>query len=234
MEFLTYTQIKTKLENDLDLLDEDFVTEEELLGYMNEAIDDAEGIIHTLGLEANYFLTTDTLSLVSGTADYTAPSDIYADKFMKVFYNNGALIYEIFRIRNLNDVPWIQTGEDYRYLILNLTAGIKTRIYPTPQETGAYVQRFYIRNVRKLTSSSSASNTCELPECVNFLFAHVRTKVYEKEGNPNLETARTDLKIQHDLMIQLLQEQVPDGNNQIQPDLSFYEDMCLDYYRWGQ
>lgn len=229
MELWTYSQIKTKLENDLDLIDEDFITETELLGYINEAIDDCEAIIHNLGLEAKYFLNTDTLSLVSGTSDYDPPSDIFANKISKVFYVNGSKKYEVFRVRDLRETPWIQNGEDYKYLILNLTGGVKWRFFPTPLESGAYIQRYYIRNVRKLTTSTASTNTCEIPESINFILQHVKKRVYEKEGNPNLPESVQDLKIQHDLMVQNLQEFVPDDNNQIIPDFSHYEDMFLDF-----
>lgn len=229
MNLPTYSDLKTKLQNDLDIQDEDFVTETELLGYMNEAIDDAETLIHTLGLEARYFLNTDTLTLVSGTSDYAMPTDIYANKMVKMFYINGAKKYEINRIRNLNEIPWTQTGEDYRYIIFNLTSGIVMRFYPTPAESGAYISRYYIRNVRALTTSTSASNTLEIPESANFLLQHVKMRVYEKEGNPNLQKAITDVKVQYDLMAQTLQEMVPDGDNQILPDFTFYEDAYLEY-----
>lgn len=224
MDLVTYSSIKTKLYNDLDLYDEDFISEAEFLGYLNEAMDDCEAVIHTLGLESRYFLNTDTLTLVNGTADYALPSDIYANKLVKMFYINGSTKYEIFRIRNLNEIPFVQTGEDYRYLILNLTTGVKMRLYPTPAESGAYIQRYYMRNMRALTTSTSASNTCEVPECINFIYAHTKMRVFQKEGNPNLPKSEQDLKIQHDLMVQTLQEMVPDENNIIEPDVSFYTD----------
>ena len=224
MELATYSNIKTKLYNDLDLYDEDFITEAEFLGILNEGIDTIESVIHNLGLQAKYFLNTDTLSLVSGTADYSFPSDIYATKFVKVIYVNGEKKYEISRIRDLSDTQLFTTGEDYQYLILNLTAGYSQRIYPTPAESGAYVKRFYIRNVRKLTTSTASTNTCELPECVNFLYQFARVKIWEKEGSPLLTDGKADLKTLHDLMVSDLQEMVPDEDNKIHPDLDFYTD----------
>lgn len=229
MELLTYSSIKTKIYNDLDLHDEDFVTEAEFLGYLNEAIDDCEAIIHNLGLEAKYFKTTDTLTLVSGTSDYDPPSDIYAHKYIGLYYINGSKKYRINRRRSQDSVLDDVTGADYEYDIFNLTAGVKLRLYPSPAESGAYVSRYYIRNVRKLTTSTAASNTCEIPESINFIFAHTKARVYEKEGNPNLPEAAQNLKLQHDLMVQNLQEMTQDGNNQIIPDTSFYDDMNLDW-----
>ena len=67
-EFFTLGQIRTKLKQDLDLEQEQFVTASELTGYINEAIDDAEAIIH--GLYRDYFLTQENLSLVNGTKEY--------------------------------------------------------------------------------------------------------------------------------------------------------------------
>lgn len=228
MQYLTYSQIKEKLENDLDLIDEDFVSETELLGYMNEALDDAESIIHTIGLQTYYFKTNDTLTLVNGTSDYDMPSDIFANKLIGVYYINGNKKYRVERRRDQDDVLNDVTGNDYTYDIFNTTSGIKMRLYPTPAEDGAYVHRYYIRNVRKLTTSTSASNTCEIPECVNFLLQHVKCRVYEKEGNPNLTKAMADLGNLHNLMIQTLQEMVPDGNNEVQGDFRFYNDMSFE------
>ena len=234
MDLSTYSAIKTKLYDDLDLYDEDFITENEFLGLLNEAINDCEAVIHNLGLEARYFKTTDTLTLVSGTSDYSMPSDIYANKMVRVYYINGSKKYRIDRIREQDRILDFNTGEngDYFYDILNLTAGIKQRLYPTPQESGAYIQRYYIRNVRALTTSTAASNTCEIPESINFIYAHVKMKVYQKEGNPMFAESMEQLKLQHDLMVQNLQEMVPDENNMIIPDTSFYDDATNVYWRY--
>ena len=230
MELATYSNIKTKLYNDLDLHDEDFITEAEFLGYLNEAIDDCEAIIHNLGLEAKYFKTTDTLTLVNGTSDYDPPSDIYSNKIIGMYYINGGNKYKITRRRNQDDVLCDVTGADYEYDIFNLTAGIKLRFYPTPAESGAYIHRYYIRNVRKLTTSTASTNTCEIPESINFIYAHVKVRVKEKEGSPDLPVARENLKLQHDLMVQNLQEFTQEGNNTIIPDYGHYEAMLYD---WG-
>lgn len=229
---MTYSAIKTKIYNDLDLSDEDFITETEFLGYLNEAIDDCEAIIHNLGLEAKYFKNTDTLTLVSGTSDYDPPSDIYASKYIGLYYINGAKKYRIEKRRNQDNILNDMTGADYEYDLFNLTGGVKIRLYPTPAESGAYVQRYYIRNVRKLTTSTASTNTCEIPESINFVFAHAKLRVRQKESNGSptqaVMDAKQDLLAQKDLMVENLQEMSPDGDNRILPDLSAYWDMELD------
>lgn len=233
MQLFLYTDIKTKLMNDLDVQDLDFINgETELLGYINEALRDAESIIHTLGIEADYFLTQGTMTLVSGTADYVLPSDIYASKIKKVFYINGNTKYEIFRTRDLNETPFFQSGDDYRYLLLASASGtannMRMRFLPTPLENGSYIQIWYIRNLTTMTTSTAATNVCEIPEAVNFLLAHCKARIYEKMGNPNLAGAMQIVQMQKTLMTETLQEMVPDGNNLAQMDLSFYiEDSYL-------
>lgn len=231
MELVTYSTIKTKLLNDLDISDLDFINgETELLGYINEAIDDAESLVHTLGLEANYFLSQGNITLASGTVDYSLPSDIYADKIKMLFYINGTTKYEVFRVRDLRETPFFQSGDDYRYLLLMTTGtanNVRMRVFPTPAESGSYFQIWYIRNATKMTTSTGSTNVCEIPESQNFIYQHVKLRVYEKMGNPNLQLAIQEFAAQKQLMVETLQEMVPDGNTLVEPDLSFYEDTYL-------
>ncbi len=231
MQLFTYSQLKAKLENDLDITDLDFVNgETELLGYINEAIDDAESIVHTLGLDAQYFNTQSTMTLVNGTSDYSLPSDIFASKIRKIFYINGQTKYEIFRIRDLTEIPFFQSGDDYRYVLLTTSGtanNIRLRFCPTPVEDGTYIQVWYIRNATTMTTATTSTNVCEIPESQNFVMQHVKTRIYEKMGNPNLQLAVSELAAQRDLMIQTLSEMVPDENSLVRPDLSFYEDTYL-------
>lgn len=217
--------------NDCDVQDLDFINgETELLGYMNEAIDDAESIVHTLGLEAKYFLIPGTIALVNGTSDYSLPSDIFASKIVQVFYVNGNTKYEVFRIRDLKSTPFFQAGDDYQYLPITTTGtanNMRVRLYPTPAENGTYIQLFYIRNATVMTTSTAATNVCEIPESQNFVMAHCRYRIFEKMGNPLIAEAKEQLIAQKALMIETLQEQVPDENTLAMQDMSFYEDQLL-------
>jgi hypothetical protein len=148
MELKTYSQIKEKIENDLDLIDENFISETELLGYMNEAIDDAEAVIHTLGLEAAYFLTNSAITLASGTSDYAYPSDIYAMKIKKMFYVNGANKYIVERVRDVSIVQDFNAGDNYMYLPVNVTAGARLRFFSDTCRIGL-LYRFVVYPKRK-------------------------------------------------------------------------------------
>lgn len=225
MTLETYSDIVAKLNNDYDLSDERFISETELLGYLNAAIDDAEAVVHNLHHEDKYFLTASSISLVSGTQDYSLPSDIYGNKIRHLYYDDGgAKKYELLPIKDLSQIPFVQSSDLYRYLILNTTAsGVKLRLYPTPAETNSYLKIFYVRNATKLTTSASASNVCEIPESVNFIYQHAKRSVVKKMRRPDLYAVEDkELKEQYDMMLSNLKEMSPDTNNLIPLDLSAY------------
>ena len=70
----TWATLRAKIQRDLDLQDEIFITNTELLGYANEAIDEAEQEVLTI--YEDYFLTNENLALVTGTAEYSGRAGI--------------------------------------------------------------------------------------------------------------------------------------------------------------
>lgn len=226
MTFFTWAEIKTKIKQDLDLEDEVFVTDAELLSYCNEAIDEAEAEIHTL--YEDYFLNKSTITLVQGTSDYSLPTDIYAHKIRRIVFQNGATIYTVDRIKDWKKfeqkavVDYYPGTNYYQYLIFNGTAGSpKISFVPTAQESGAYITVWYIRNAQRLTTDSSI---CDIPEFINFIYQYMKVRVYEKELNPNKDAAVAILQQQRELMQGTLASMVPDADNTIEMDLSYYEE----------
>lgn len=226
-KFYTWSEIKTKIEQDLDLEDEDFVRPAELLSYTNEAIDEAEAEIH--GLYEDYFMSRSTIGLVSGTDQYSLPDDIYAHKIRRLVYDNGGRVYTVERIKDWHKFEEYSiqknygTGEIYRYFILNSTPGEpKILLVPRATETGDVIQIWYIRNANRLEDDT---DVCDIPEFINFIFQYVKVRVYEKEGHPNLPKAMQDLEQQRQQMVSTLAAMVPDAGNEIEADLSAYEEM---------
>lgn len=226
MYLFTYSDLIAKLGNDCDITDEAFISSTELLGYLNEAINDAQAAIHNLNFEDKYFLTSATFSWVSGTADYDLPTDIYANKIRQIFYSNGSMKYEIQRIKNLLETNYFVANDYYAYIIRNATAGTapKARFYPTPAETSTNAIIWYIREMKKMTTSTiDTTNVCEVPECQNFVFAHVKNSVANKTRRADLiATAKEDKILQYNLMLENLQQMVLDENNMIPMDTSHY------------
>ncbi len=223
MAELTLAQIRNKVKLDLDLEEELFITDTGLNSFINAAIRDVEAKIHTL--YEDYFLSTANISLVSGTSEYAMPSDIYADKIRLIQYNDGATKYDIPRVRNLSDIPFLDTTDLYSYLIINTAAsGRKIKFYPASRVTSATaVTIFYIRIAKELTSDS---HTCDLPTSfINYVHWRTKLSAYQQEGSPMIQEAQKEVDMLMQDMVTTLSNRIPDDDNKVLLDTNFYSDM---------
>lgn len=228
MRIWTYTELKTKVENDLDMANEEFVTTQEWIDLFNEAVDEAEAEIHRL--YEDYFLTKDTVTLVSGTAEYALPSDIYGNKIRALLYSNGSLRYPIKKYSNLHKFESILEDQqlssgttEYKYYLRNpdVTTGYRMDLVPTPQESGAYITRWYIRNAFKFTGTGS--ERLDIPEFANFVMEYVKAKVRSKEnGGIMTPDIAAVVQQQRQMMVDTLTTMVPDADTEIPVDLTHY------------
>jgi hypothetical protein len=225
----TLAEIRQKIEQDLDIEAEDFVTPAELLAIINEGIDECEANIHKFSREDEYFLAQGSISLVQGTSEYSLPTDIYANKIKALIYTDGSRIYPIKRFRKIErfvDIEVIDQNpgtEDYQYVLMHNSAadGYKIRLSPTSRETRANgIKIWYIRNANRL---SVDADICDIPEFVYYIIAFAKAAVLFKEGHPNATEAKMDLEKQKQLMQDTLGEMVPDEDNQLVADFSHYE-----------
>ena len=228
MKFWTWSEIRTKVERDLDLESETFITPEELLGYANEAIDEVERQVLTLC--EDYFLSRSTISLVSGTEEYSLPANIYANKIRQIVYRNGQDVCKIKRIRDWDKFSIYESEKTntsnssyYGFFLLNSVAGApKLLLAPTPLESGPYLQVWYIRNANELCLDT---DVCDIPEAVHYVMAYMKVKCHEKDMNPNLGKAVADLALQREDTMKTLAEMFPDNENTLEADTRLYDDM---------
>jgi hypothetical protein len=229
MKFWLWSEIKAKVLRDLDLEGETFITETELLGYANEAIDEVERQILTLC--EDYFLSRGLITLVSGQEEYDIPDNIYGMKIRQIIYRSGTQVWKLNRLRNWNKLgiyeteKTISTGtQQYGYFILNSVAGEKPKIIltPTPTEDGSYLHIWYLRNANELADDNSK---CDIPEAVNYVIAYIKMKCFEKELHPNLQKSIQDLDQQKEDTMKTLAEMYPDNQDTIEPDYRLYAEM---------
>lgn len=226
---LTYSDIRDKILRELDLEDEVFISEDEILGYYNDAVDDAEAEI--LGIYEDYFLTSEVLALELGTSGYSLPTDIYANKIRRLIYDNGSgQIYEIPRIRDWKKFLKKAIGDrydtgglDYQYMLQNVSAdtGVQLLLVPPSKETSEdSVRIWYIRNANHATTDS---DKCDIPEFMSFIYASMRCSIRRKEFNGDVPpTELQELERQRKLMIDTLTSMVPDDQTEIEQDLTHY------------
>lgn len=221
MTLNTWLEIKTIIKNDLDLDDETFINDTMLLAWANNAIDEAEQ--HILTIYEDYFLRTENLALVTGTSEYDPPSSIYAHKIRRMFYVNGTDKYEIKRIRNMSKIPYIEDSNDYSYMITSNSSGVaKIKLFPASRETSSSnVQLWYIANATRMVDDTTVMN---IPEAVPFIIAHIKAEATRTEGHPSQGVWAMERERQKNLLVDTLTVMVPDEDNELLADCSFYDE----------
>ena len=80
----------------------------------------------------------------------------------------------------------------------------------------------YIRNAKQLVN---LTDVLDIPEYEQYIIDFARRRVLQKEVvNPMLTTVTEDLINTESLMVDTLQESVPDGNNEMSLDTSAYDE----------
>lgn len=168
MKLWTYSEVRNKIERELDLEDEIFVTPDELIGYTNKAISLAESAI--LKIDEDYFLSLMHVALVGGQAEYDYPFDIYAYKIRGVEYSAGAVIYPVKRFKRMNKLDAVEIANYYpvnnwyAYTTINKGADGKAKFvvipaskessvvtYPqTINQSSAPMKMYYIRHANRV------------------------------------------------------------------------------------
>lgn len=222
MKFWTYEEASNKLSVELDLQEEKFVSPNELMGLFNDAIDEAEQTV--LGLFEDYLLAEKTYNLVPGQDRYAMPDDIYANKIRYLWFNDGMYRYQIKRTR-VNVLPFADIANTrYSFQIQHRqpSEGITIKLSPSVTHSGPYMNMQYIRNANRIENES---DIFDIPEAMNFIFAYVKVRIMTKESNPLLQVALADLEAQRGYLQNTLKSMTVDDDNEIIPDLSFYEDL---------
>jgi hypothetical protein len=241
MKLWTYREVLQKITTDLDLQDQQFITPDEMVGYCNEAIHEAESEI--LKLNEDYFLSMAPLSLVQAQNEYALPAGIYSQKIRSIQYLNGALNYPIRRVRGgykFDDAVMLQQyapNDDYQYILLNSVPGAQSKILllPTSRESGPFVTIWFIRSAQSIptaadvgilptapNSTAQLDTVLDIPEFTTFVIDFMKAKCLAKDGDPRYTEQVAALENQRKMMVDSLTQQVPDDQDYILPDMSFY------------
>jgi len=229
-KFFTWTEIWTKIKSELDIDDDDdFIDETEAMSYANDGVDEAEAEI----LEAypDYFLTRGTITLVATTDEYVLPTTIYAHKIRGIVYYSGSNVYEVKRIRDWKKLISYRLARtnssgsgDYGYFIHNSTAGSpKIAFSPIPYESGQVMEVWFIRQANRFTTGA---DPCDIPEFSSFVVDFLRERIEYKRaaGSPRHASALAKLEGTRGRMVDTLTTMVPDADNEIEPDMSSYDE----------
>lgn len=178
MKLWTYQEASTKLITDQDLQDLNllavqpatlqgsggFITPNELVGYFNEGIEEAEAEI--LKLDEDYLLTSAPVPLITGQAQFALPYNLYGYKLRGIMYSNGTTIYEVRKFKRKSkflEIAYAQqygVSDDYRYFLTNDSPGQAfMNLLPPSRETAVLapnaspftpMKYWYIRQAQRI------------------------------------------------------------------------------------
>ena len=90
-------------------------------------------------------------------------------------------------------------------MLVNQTPGNpQIEIIPKAYEAGS-MEIWYLRNANRLVLDT---DVCDIPEFINFIFAHVRMKAYGKEGHPGYQEALERLERERERMNAVLTSRI--------------------------
>lgn len=229
--FWTLSEIREKVQQDLDLEGEVFIQPNEMTNYINQAIDEAESNIHTI--YEDYFLDYYYVPLVADQQEYDLPPQIYAHKIRKIIFSDDqSKTYEVARIpesQKFQDIALTErfrSTEFYRYLIVNRSAGMPQMYFvPAIREGDVSPSRMRVWYLRDANRLSLDTDVCDIPEFVHFVIAFAKLRCLEKEMHPNMAYWENYVERQRRNMIDTLTTMIPDGANLIEPDMTTYEEL---------
>lgn len=221
----TRAQLRTRIQTEMDLLDEPGVSTAEYNYSLQEAMSVVGAKIR--GLYEDYFLKRGTLSLVSGTSDVSYPTDCFANKVRALLYRNGSVVCKIPRLKSMNQ--YLEAEMTANFAIWSpqtakfIPMDTAMKLIPTPTETASNVLIcWYIRDLVAMTSDS---DECDIPEWEHVVVAYAKDVIARNHpGLADPEETAKKLDAMMTLMESDLSNRSPDDEDFVPRDMSTYEE----------
>lgn len=223
--YKTVAQIEAEVRSDMDLIDEPNITSQDILNFVNRALEVAEAEI--IGVHEDYLLKPASFPLTAGQALYSPPSDLYAMKIREIVYHDGSLMYEIKRTRGRKIAGKIEESDAYfqsgwmKYVVVNMSAaaGFQIRLTPAPTVSGTQSMIWYLRALNRVAQST---DLVDIPQFYTFVISFVKWCCADKEKSPFVADLEQQMKNMRDEMVETLSGMVPDDDTEIEMDMSHY------------
>lgn len=220
MRTWTKQEFIDKIELEHDLQGESFISPDEMTNYINEGIDWAESIV--IGLYEDYYL--DRTAWLAITDETDLPTYIYANKLRKVEiaasnvapYNSR----QLFKNSNLDENfvgynIFHRAGETPKLVLENIPDGYN------------YYRLTFTRNANRVVNGN---DIIDLPEIANYYaMQFVKTRCYQKERDPMSFKSSEEIMAMREALESTLSSITNDGSDQLQADMSFYQDFDTDF-----
>ena len=192
----TLAQLRTRAQRLADMENSQFVANAEWLDYINEGLSELYDIV--IGKNDDWFVTTQSIALVAGTAAYAVNAAFYKERGVDLVSGSTSYTLRPFMFRERNAAQGLAGAlleEPYQYQIV----GANIRFIPTPAAAGT-ATLWYIPQITQLSADGDTVSTT-LPlgwERYIVLYAALRALQKEESDASALmtELAATQRKIE--------------------------------------
>lgn len=175
---ITLAQLKSQARDRADMTNSQFVSDSELVNYINGSIAELHDLL-IAAYDNDYYITEYTFNTVSGTDSYALPNDFY--KLRGIDSKIGTDQWFTLQPFNFNErnskndlVAYLAYGNNFRYRII----GSEVVFSPVPQ--GIYsIKLWYIPVATKLTSDSDTLN--DINQFSEYVIVDAAIKMANKE-----------------------------------------------------
>lgn len=227
----TLKEIRERVEDELDLIEQEYLDKTKLDNFINYAVRKAHREI--VKLYEDYFLSSVDIAVSSTQNSIDYPVDVFANKIRKLMFTDapvgskGQLVYEIKSSRNLaKDAGYnmlataSQNGYYQRWIPYSSLSEKNMQLVPDSATEG-HVRVWYIRRANVL---SNDDDICDIPEFVDYVVQVAKSKYYLEDSDPRYTEEKNEERALKKDLINTLTNMKPDENTEVQQDFSFYED----------
>lgn len=231
MEYLTWGQIKAEVQKDHGIEGDPDYDEQELINLANRSINIVEARL--MSLQQDYFISTAEVPVTNGVTEYDLPSDIYASKIRRVFWDQeGYNVKRLYRATNIDEMEVQNNYYGYytteykrklRYMIIN-TSPTNRKIRLSYSDSDATLKVYYTRNANRFTVTGGDTQVCDIPEFSDAVIAYMKYLIELKDKSPTTESTKRDFDEIMQLMVTNMSTAVNDEDTMINPDTEIYDD----------
>jgi hypothetical protein len=234
----TLDELVTKIQNDLELHEEVFVTPGDITSFINDAIDAAEQII--IDLFSDFFLTYVDLTVKAGQTIIDLPNDLFESRMRGIYYNESGWsttqmanqqYYKVKKM-SLELNGYVQQNDAWQYRLVN-SSSLTQKLFFFPAIDVDSDDRFRLWYIRRALRLKEPEDLLEKGLRPQYILSHAKCAIMQKEGDPSLDVELGNLAKQEQALVSALSRLTDDDEDSyLYPDIHALSEAYESAY-WG-
>ena len=204
----TIGELKDKIKKFTCTEEQTFLTEAELCCFIDMAQKRAMDLISCLNKD--YFKASVDIPIESKTSVIDLPEDIKGTRIKRVLWKDGKCCTTLERTSYICDTDKCSTYPCQYMFLNNKETGPQITLYPTPSKA-ATIQIIYERIPCDINESTPDDTGFEFPQICQFVFDFVTLRIYQKEKNPLLSVAASQMNESQRILEECMSNQFQDS-----------------------